>query len=85
MTTDRELFFYSLTLPELVPLNYSANLRPRSIYFSTGRQMELWKKKHPETVAGATLHVHQISVKCIRELAKLSKKKIKARCGECGQ
>lgn len=79
-----KLFFYSLTLPSVQGLvGASCNLQKPIIYFSTQAKLERWLKNNLLLEKSVVWGMHEISVQCLRELAKLSKKKPK--CHECGK
>lgn len=82
---EAKINFYSLSIMPKIPLDASCVLHPYSLYFSTERKLEIWKRKNPDVQA--EFGMHEISVKCAKELIKLARKKPKhkCRCGECGK
>ncbi len=83
--TDRKLFFYSLTVTLHASVGASAHVQPKSFYFPTQNKLDRWKKKNPDLAKDITWAMHEISLDCVKDMIKLSKKKIKEKCHECGK
>lgn len=83
------LFFYSLTVhrhsDSVGGFSVSASLQLEVHYFSTQRKLDLWQSKNITAPDTAEFAMHEITVQCCRELIKLSKKKVKHKCEECGR
>lgn len=84
--TDKRMFYWSLKLKREIPAGVSAHVSSGpDLYFSTQRKLEKWRKANPEQEKEALWAMHEITVFCARELIKLSKKKPKETCPECGK
>lgn len=83
---DKKMFYYSLEFPlPDIPMGVSCGLRPTLLYFSTQQKLEKWQKQNTELAKDCKWEMHEISVKCAKELVKLSKQRIRHRCEECGK
>lgn len=74
--------FYTLSLRPEIPLGASGWFGDIVEYFSTEKQMDVFKKKNPAWEK-ATFGTGEISLKCAKDLIRLSKKRPK--CFECGR
>lgn len=81
--TDKRMFFYYLQPHWPAGVGVSASMHPQ-IFFSTQRKLEKWKEKHPDQ-KDAQWGMGEISLFVAKELIKLSKKKPKEKCPECGK
>lgn len=84
---DKRLFYWSIT-PNPYPAAYagmSASIQAHALYFSTQRKLEKWQRKNTDLNKEATWAMHEITLSVAKELIKLSKKKPKATCEECGK
>lgn len=81
--TDRQLFFYYL-VPQSAQLAGTSASAPRPLFFSTEKKLEKFREEHPDQ-RQAQWGMSEISLKVAKELIRLSKKKVKRRCEECGR
>lgn len=51
------------------------------LHFPTERKAEIYKRAHPDAV----IEKHEVPLDLVKDLHKLSKKKIKPKCPTCGK
>lgn len=82
--TDKKMFFWTLSVnrTNLFGVGVSAMVISDDYFFSTQDKLDRWRAKNPDLAKDARWGMFEISVKCAKELIKLSKKKIRDRCYE---
>lgn len=84
----KNLFFYSLTFKSVlgdVSVGASCHLQPITLTFATEKQLDRYQKSHESECVNAEWGMHEIDLKTCKDLIKLSKKKVKEKCPECGK
>jgi len=79
------MHYYLVTPPVVKGIGCSAVMGSRDLYFSSDKKLAKWRKANPDLEKDALCHMFEISLECCKELVKLSKKKVKQVCQECGR